>query len=72
MARGGYKMVEERLLRDDLAALEQASKEDPSIVVSAPTPPPRHRKWKEGRKRKGKYITDGVAAIASRIVSSSI
>ena len=61
-------MVEEQLIQKDLEALKEAAKSDPSIVIEMPAPPSRHRKWKEGRKRKGKYLNDEIAVVASKIV----
>ena len=70
MSRGGYKMVEENLIRRDLEALKEAAKSDPSIVVQTPPPPPRHRKWKEGRIKKGNFLNDTISAVANRIAST--
>ena len=63
-------MVEENLIRRDLEALKEVAKLDPSIVVQTPPPPPRHRKWKEGRIKKGKFLNDMIATVSNRIVST--
>ena len=70
MSRGGYMMIEDKIMEQDFQALLEASTSDPTIVVEPPAPPPRHRKWKEGRKRDGKYLNDNIAVVASKIVSS--
>ncbi|XP_028800082.1 uncharacterized protein LOC114755373 [Neltuma alba] len=67
LSRGGYKMLEERIMQDDFKAMQEAAKSDPSIVVQTPPPPPRHRKWKEARIKKGQYINPAVAEIAKKI-----
>ena len=72
MSRGGYRLVEENIIRQDLDDLKEAAKSDPSIVIQMPPRPPRHRKWKEGRKRKGQYLNDDIAVVANKIVSSYI
>ena len=57
-------------MRTDLEALKEATKSDPSIVVEIPPRPTRHRKWKEGRRRKENFLNDMIAAVAKRIVST--
>lgn len=63
-------MVEEKLRSEDFKALKEAAKSDPSVVVEFPPRPTRHRKWKEGRKKKGKYLNEEIAVVAKRIVST--
>lgn len=69
MSRGGYLWLEEQLTKEQLKAMEEATQSDPNVVVQAPPPIPRHRKWIEGRKKRGKYINHEVEKVARKIVS---
>ena len=50
MSHAGYRKLEKKIMQDGLKKLEEAAKLNPSIVIQAPPRPPRHRKWKEGRR----------------------
>ena len=70
LSRGGYRKLQWRMMAAELEKMKEAAKLDPSVVVQAPAPPPRHKKWKEARIKGGKYINPVVAKVAVRIVSS--
>lgn len=59
------------MMAEELEKMKEAAKSDPSVVVQEPAPPPRHKKWKAGRIKGGKYINPTIAEVASRIVSSN-
>ena len=70
MSRGGYRKLERKMMAEELEKLKEAATSDPTVVVQPPPPPPRHKKWKAGRLKGGKYVNPTVAEVAARIVSS--
>ena len=71
LSRGGYQLLEERMLLDKQRQREEASASDPSIsMVGPPSPPSRHEKWKQARiKKSGQYTSKDSQSIAEKIVS---
>ncbi|CAJ1939066.1 unnamed protein product, partial [Sphenostylis stenocarpa] len=68
LSRGGYQLLERKLIEEKRKASQEASQSDPSCVTSPPSPPSRHEKWKKARQsKKGDYTT-----VESRIVGQKI
>ena len=58
-------------MEEKLKQRQEASLSDPSIVVTPPSPPTRHEKWKKARQRRsGDYISDEARIVAEKIVSN--
>lgn len=70
MSRGGYRKVKLKIMKEELEKIKEAAKSDSNIVIQTPAPPPRHKKWKVGRMKGGKYINTVVAEVVKRIVST--
>ncbi|CAH9084016.1 unnamed protein product, partial [Cuscuta europaea] len=51
LSRGGYDLLEKKLMAEKLKEYEEASQANPSLGLKAPSPIPRHVKWKQGRIR---------------------
>ena len=71
LSRGGYQVLQQRMLLDKQRQREEASASDPSIsMVHPPSPPSRHEKWKQARiKKSGEYTSSHSRSIAEKIVS---
>ncbi|KAK4265450.1 hypothetical protein QN277_026502 [Acacia crassicarpa] len=67
MSRGGYRKLERRMMEEELEKMKEVAKLDSGIIVQAPDPPPRHKKWKFGRLKGDKYINPVVAEVAIKI-----
>ncbi|KAL3638249.1 hypothetical protein CASFOL_017620 [Castilleja foliolosa] len=68
-SRGGYDLLERRIMDEKMKERQQAS-QDLSEIIPPPSPPTRHEKWKRARINKtGKYTTPEVEVIAERIDS---
>jgi hypothetical protein len=64
LSRGGYDFLEEKMI-----ACQQAS-DYPSTIVSPPSPPTRHEKWKRARVKKTRgYTMEETRVVAEKIVS---
>jgi len=65
---GGYDLLEKKIMDEKLQRLREASGSDE--VISPPSPPSRHEKWKLARTKPGGQMTSPEAyEIAQRIVS---
>jgi hypothetical protein len=71
LSRGGYKLLEERMLNDKQRLREEATAADPSLSFDGPpSPPKRHEKWKQARiKKSGEYTSSSSQSVAEKIVS---
>ncbi|KAL6550421.1 hypothetical protein OROMI_020909 [Orobanche minor] len=69
MSRGGYDLVDEKIMTEKLnKRQEEASQSGSDAVVDPPSPPSRHQRWKRGRIRNlGEMINDIAREIAKRI-----
>ncbi|KAL6538136.1 hypothetical protein OROGR_012124 [Orobanche gracilis] len=69
MSRGGYDLLDEKIMTEKLKKRqEEASQSGSDAVVDPPSPPTRHQRWKRGRIRKsGELINDEAREIAKRI-----
>ncbi|GFP86714.1 kat8 regulatory nsl complex subunit 3 [Phtheirospermum japonicum] len=66
LSRGGYDLLDERIMADKLKKrLEEAAESDTD--VEPPSPPKRHEKFKLARIRKSGEMTDAAREIAKRI-----
>ena len=70
MSRRGYMFLEESLMKENLEVLKEATNSYPLVVVDIPTRPTHHRKWKEGRKKKEKYLNKDITSAVKKIVST--
>jgi len=56
---------------EKLKKCKEESQVDPSIIVSPPSPPICHEKWKKARVNKsGEYTSESTHVIAKKIVSN--
>ncbi|KAK7271448.1 hypothetical protein RJT34_27371 [Clitoria ternatea] len=70
LSRGGYELLEERMMKEKLEEQIKASQSEPSAIVSPPSPPTRHEKWKRARQNKsGEYTTEEARMVAEKIDS---
>jgi len=65
---GGYDLLEKKIMDEKFQRLREALGSDE--VISPPSPPSRHEKWKLARTKRGGQMTSPEAyEIAQRIVS---
>ncbi|KAK7271450.1 hypothetical protein RJT34_27373 [Clitoria ternatea] len=70
LSRGGYQLLEERMMKEKLEEKKRASQSDPLAIVSPPSPLTRHEKWKRARQNKsGEYTTEEARIVAEKIDS---
>jgi hypothetical protein len=71
LSRGGYKVLEERILTEKQRLREEATAADPTLSFDGPpSPPKRHEKWKLARiKKSGEYTSSSSQSVAEKIVS---
>ena len=73
MSRGGYDLLEEKIMNEKWKKATQDAEENPSIVIAPPSPPSRHEKWKKARQNKtGEYLSEDARLVVEKIVSNSI
>jgi hypothetical protein len=71
MSRGGYVLLEEKMMQEKLKERQEAAQLDPSIVLFPPSPPKRHEKWKRARLRENRdYTSKETCVVANKIVST--
>ena len=71
MSRGGYELLEERIMEQKLKEHQEASQANPSRAIPPPSPPTRHEKWKRARqKTSGEYTSEPVRIVVEKIVSN--
>lgn len=69
LSRGGYELLEERIMQDKLKKAREASQSDPALIVDPPSPLTRHEKWKRARQKKsGEYTSEDARLVAEKIV----
>ncbi|BAT83748.1 hypothetical protein VIGAN_04095800, partial [Vigna angularis var. angularis] len=67
LSRGGYRKLEEKILKQKADAIPPSQSGSPP---QPPSPPSRHEKWKLARMRpSGTYSSDTAREISERIVS---
>ncbi|CAH9107302.1 unnamed protein product [Cuscuta europaea] len=72
LSRGGYELLEEKMMAGKLKNSEEPSQPDPSETLDPPPPLllPRHEKWKAARKRpSGEFTTQESRMVAQKIDS---
>lgn len=70
LSRGGYELLEERIMQDKLKKAREASQSDPALIVDPPSPLTRHEKWKRARQKKsGEYTSEDARLVAEKIDS---
>ena len=71
LSRGGYQVLEEKMMLEKQRQQQEASASNPSVsMISPPSPPSRHEKWKQARiKKLGEYTSTDSKSIADKIVS---
>jgi len=68
LSRGGYDLLEKKIMEDKLKILKETSGSEE--VISPLSPPSRHEKWKLARTKPGGQMTSTEAyEVAQRIVS---
>ncbi|KAK7361797.1 hypothetical protein VNO77_03881 [Canavalia gladiata] len=68
LSRGGYELLQERLMDQKSKERQQSSEADPSTLLSPPSPPSRHEKWKRARqKATGEYTSEPSRIVAEKI-----
>jgi len=69
LSRGGYDLLERRIVEEKLK--RQQAKSGSAELISPPSPPSRHEKWKLARTKLGSHMTSEKSLeISQRIVSS--
>ncbi|XP_019161861.1 PREDICTED: uncharacterized protein LOC109158406 [Ipomoea nil] len=58
LARGGYKRLQKIMMDEKMKEQEEDASSDPSSIVSPPSPPARHEKWKRARMNKSGNINN--------------
>ena len=75
MSRGGYNLLEEKIVAEKLKQRQEATQsDDPSIVITHEdvARPTRHKKWKKARQTNtGDYLYEETRIVAQKIVSNS-
>ena len=70
LSRGGYNLLEKKVMDSKIKASEEASQSDPSAIVSPPEPLERHERWKLARiSASGEYMSDASRIVGEKIVS---
>ena len=72
LSRGGYQLLEEKMMNEKQKQQQEASASNPSVsMISPPSPPSRHEKWKQARiKKSDEYTSADSKSIVEKIVSS--
>ena len=72
MSRGGYAKAKQELLMAKQKEIEEAAQDDPSVLLTPPSPIRREKLWVYARQKKsGSYTTDQSRMIAEKVVSIS-
>jgi hypothetical protein len=67
MSRGGYELIEEKMMQDKIKQRQESAGES---ILTPPSPPKRHEKWIMGRKKpSGEYTSEETRLVADKIVS---
>ncbi|CAI8592519.1 unnamed protein product [Vicia faba] len=67
LSRGGYELLEEKIMQEKLKQKDESSGDS---VIAPPSPPARHEQWKKARQNaSGDYITEDTRIIAEKIDS---
>jgi len=72
LSRGGYELLEEKMMKEKRKVLEASGDDTLSDDLSL-SPPSRHDTWKRARQKKGgEYTSEATKVVAEKIVSKIV